>query len=358
MATKPLETRWLLDDVAPGQNASTTLKVSQTISGSDVTVPIHVWRGLEDGPAVCLTAAVHGDEINGVGALRRLIRNHPYELKRGALVIVPVVNLFGFERNTRYLPDRRDLNRSFPGSKSGSLTSRLARTFFDKVVKHCDYGVDLHTAAVQRTNFPNVRADLSDERLAGFARAFGAELIIDSKGPRGSLRAAACKAGCATLILEAGEVWKTEPTMVEFALRGISNCLMYLGMIDGEPAEPLHRVETDATQWIRAKSGGFLDFHVSPGQIVAKGDAIATNSSLVGEELGRVLAPRDGIVLGMTTLPSVGPGDPVCHLAFARKGALRKLERAVEQLDGESLHERAKDDLARSMDLVEPAESE
>ncbi len=347
------ESKWFEYDVPLGSRLSTRLVVSQSFSGNDVAIPLHIWRGREAGPTVCLTAAVHGDEINGVGVLRQLIREAPFELLRGTLVIVPVVNLIGFERHARNLPDRRDLNRSFPGSYEGSLTARLARTFFDGIVSRCDYGIDLHSAAVRRTNFPNVRADLSDEKQAGVARAFGAELIINCIGPKGSLRAAANRVGCATMILEAGEVWKVEPTMVEYTLRGISNCLQFLGMIDGKLVEPAYRIETDATQWIRAQFGGFLDFHVSPGQTVSSGDVIATNTNLVGKELGKVIAPRNGIIVGMTTSPSVGPGDPVCHLAFARSGALRKVERAVEKLDESSLHTRVRDDLARSMNVTE-----
>ncbi|TWT41413.1 succinylglutamate desuccinylase/aspartoacylase family protein [Botrimarina hoheduenensis] len=347
------EDDWFGHTVPRGSCASAEVIVSQSFSGYDVKIPLHVWRGPIDGPTVSITAAVHGDEINGVGAIRRIIRDKPFELFAGTLVLVPVVNLLGFERHARYLPDRRDLNRSFPGSKHGSLTARYARAFYEAIVKRCEYGIDLHTAALRRTNFPNVRADLSDPRLAAFARAFGAELTIDSKGPPGSLRAAACKAGCATLILEAGEVWKVEPTMVEYTLHGIENSLRSLGMVAGEPLEPAYRLETDATQWIRAAYGGFLEFHVAPGDIVSKGDRIATNTSLVGDEQSSVVAPRDAVILGMTTIPSVGPGDPVCHLAYARRSKLRKAEKAVTQMEVGSLHERIRDDLASNVDVLD-----
>jgi predicted deacylase len=151
------------------------------------------------------------------------------------------------------------------------------------------------------------------------------------------------------LILEAGEVWKVEPTVVEYGIRGVINCLMHLGMVDGSPVEPPYRVETDATSWVRAKHGGFLRFHVTPGDLVEKGDPLATNISLVGKRLNVVNAPRTGLVLGMTTLPAVAPGDPICHLAFPRQGTLARIERAVGRLAEDSLHERMKDDLARSV---------
>ncbi len=347
---------WAGERVDPGEHKAVSLRVSASYSGADVEIPIIIWRGLRAGPTVSLTAAVHGDEINGTGAIRQIIVDRPFELTAGTLVLVPVVNVIGFERHSRYLPDRRDLNRSFPGYVTGSLTGRFARSFFDQVMSRCDYCIDLHTAAVRRTNFPNVRADLTDPALAEFARAFGAELIVSGQGPRGSLRRAACKAGCKTIILEAGEVWKVEPSVVEYAIRGITNCLMFLGMIAGKPSEPAYRIETDSTKWVRADFGGFLRFHVAPGDIIQKDDPIATNTSLTGDSQNVLRAPREGVVLGMTTLPAVAPGDPVCHLAFPKKGQLRTAEYSTAQLDDASLHERVRDALAAGIDVVDPSQ--
>ncbi|MEQ9459639.1 MAG: M14 family metallopeptidase [Phycisphaeraceae bacterium] len=340
-----------------GQRAQVSLTVSESYSGADVKIPLVVWRGREEGPKVFVTAAVHGDEINGTGIIRHLLREAPFEVLRGTLILAPVVNMFGFERHSRYLPDRRDLNRSFPGSKEGSLASRLARMFFDNVVKKCDYGIDLHTAAVRRTNFPNVRADLTNPKLASFARSFGAELIVSGQGPAGSLRASACKAGVPTIILEAGEVWKVEPSVLSYAVGGISSCLAYLKMIDQPMRKPPYRIETDATKWVRAKRGGFLEFHVAPGVIVSKGQALATNTSLTGVEHSQITAPRSGVVLGMTTIPSVAPGDPVCHIAFPQKGSLQRIERIVEGFSQESTHTQLRDDLASAF-TVKPSEQD
>lgn len=344
---------WADRHIEPGESASVSIVISESYSGADVRVPVQVWRGPSPGPTVGVTAAVHGDEINGTGAIRHIIRERPFDLERGTLVLVPVINMLGFERHSRYLPDRRDLNRCFPGTLKGSLASRLARSFFDQVARRCDYIIDLHTAAIRRTNFPNVRADMSDERLAAFARSFGAELIVDSKGPRGSLRASACRIGCPTLILEAGEVWKVEPSVMAYAVRGIRNCLRFLGMVKGKPEQPAYRVETDSTKWVRAMNGGFLEFHVAPGDIVAEGDAIATSTGLLGDHEHVINAPREGVILGMTTMPSVAPGDSVCHLAYPRTGMLQLAERAVRRLADDSLHERMRGDLARNMMVTE-----
>lgn len=344
---------WIGDEFAAGTRGVRSLVVSENFSGGEVTIPIYIWKGQRPGPTVAVTAAVHGDEINGTGTIRSIIRDEPFSLVAGTLVMVPVVNLLGFERHSRYLPDRRDLNRSFPGTSGGSLASRIASSFFKQVIRHCDYCIDLHTAAVRRTNFPNIRGNMRDPRVRAFARAFGTELIVSGAGPKGSLRQAATKAGCATIILEAGEVWKVEPAVVEYAIRGITNCLRFLKMVEGEPIIPSYRLETDTTSWVRATSGGFLEFHVAPGDIVHQNDPLATNSDLLGEEEHTIRAPRDGIVLGMTTMPSVAPGDPVCHLTYPKTGTLQRIEAVVGKLDDASLHKRTREDLARNIMVTE-----
>ena len=347
---------WGGQTVQPGQRKTIAVRISESYSGVEVRMPIHVWRGKDPGPTVFITAAVHGDELNGTGTIRKIVRDRPFDLVAGTLVMVPVVNILGFEWQSRYLPDRRDLNRSFPGSAEGSVAGRLAKSVFDLIISRCDYGIDLHTAAVRRTNFPNIRADMENEKLVPFARAAGAELIVDGAGPDGSLRASACSVGCATFTLEAGEVWKVEPSIVEYALRGITNCLKFLGMVEGQPIEPAYRIETDATKWVRAHYGGFLDFHVAPGDSVQEGDPIATNSGLTGEYQNIITSPRDGIVLGMTTLPSVAPGDPICHIAYTAKGSLSKIEQIVDAMHEDTLHERLRDDLSRNLSVTEPEE--
>ena len=349
---------WFADGTIPGDRGWHDIVISESVAGREITIPVFVWKASEPGPVVSVTAAVHGDEINGTGTIRSIITDPPFELLRGTLVMVPVVNMLGFERHSRYLPDRRDLNRSFPGSPNGSLASRLAHAFFSQITEHCDFGIDLHTAAVRRTNFPNVRADLRNTALQAFARAFGTELIIDGQGPQGSLRRAATNAGCPTLILEAGEVWKVEPAVVEYSVRGIINCLRSLGMVEGEPTKPAYRLETNSASWVRAQAGGFLGFHVAPGDIVHAEDPIATSWDLRGNEVETVRAPRDGIILGMTTIPSVVPGDPVVHLTYPKKGSLKRIELAVDKLDGDSLHERAREDLSRNIVVTEHNENE
>lgn len=344
---------WGRTKIGPGEARDLTLIVSRTYGGTRVRVPVYVWRGKKAGPTVFISAAVHGDEMNGTGTIRHIILERPFDLRAGSLILVPVVNILGFERLSRYSPDRRDLNRSFPGKKDGSVTSRLARVIHDNIVARSDYGIDLHTAAARRTNFPNARADMSQEATARLATLFGAELTIDNEGPEGSLRRSAVAAGCATLILEAGEIWKVEPGIVEYTLRGIRNVLVGLGMIEGEVVDPAYRIVAEETKWIRASTGGFLTFHAQAGDQVKKGDPIATNTSLVGGHQAVVRAPKNAVVLGMTTLPAVSPGDPICNLAFPSDKALKKMRKAIGKLPGDDLLTRLRADIASSVYVSE-----
>jgi len=335
-----------------GEHREVELVVSQTYSNVPVSLPVSVWRAARPGPSVFVTAAVHGDELNGTGIVREIMLNAPFSLVAGTLILVPVVNMLGFERHSRYLPDRRDLNRCFPGSTEGSLARRLAYVVFQAIVSQCHYGIDIHTAAVRRTNFPNVRGDLDDPGVARLARAFGCELLVHGKGPKGSLRRSACNAGRPTISLEAGEVWKIEPTMVEWGVRGIRNVLIDLNMVEGRPTQPKYRARIDKTRWLRAEVGGVLQFHVGPGEVVDEGQPIATNSTLHGKEQNVLCAPTDGILLGITTLPAVTPGDPVCHLAIPRDG-IAGIREISKRLSNRSLHERLREDLATSVSITD-----
>jgi len=341
------------ESVKPGERRSFRLEVSESPSGSPVYMPMTVWRASAPGPTVFIAAAIHGDELNGTGIIREVMLRPPFDLKCGSLILIPVVNILGFERHIRYLPDRRDLNRCFPGAKSGSMASRMARTLFDEVVSKCDYGIDLHTAAIRRTNYPNIRADMSRDDVARIARAFGSELILNTRGPKGTLRRTATQHGCPTIILEAGEVWKIEPSVVEHGLRGVQNVLVELEMIDGVIKRPPYQVVAVRTTWVRADYGGILEFHVAPGDLVKKNTALATNASLVGDEQNVIRSPAAGVVLSLTTMPSVTPGDAVCHIAIPR-GGLKPIRAALENVSSSSLHAHVRDDLATNITISDP----
>jgi hypothetical protein len=338
-----------------GETLDTRLPLTQTYSGANLTIPVRIMRGAEPGPALFVLGAIHGDEINGAGVVREIILDEAFQLSAGTLLLAPVINAFGYERHSRYLPDRRDLNRHFPGFESGSPASRLAHAVFAEIVSKCDYGVDLHTAAVRRTNFPNVRADLSRPEIESFAWAFGCELVVNGKGPKGSLRRTACRAGRPTIILEAGEVWKIEPRVVEVGVRGVRNALIHLGMMEGKPALPAYQARVDKTKWLRADYGGILQFHVAPGDVVEAEQPLATNSNLLGKERNVLYSPFDGVILGMTTIPVVTPGDPVCHVALPADG-IAQIRKALRRGSDQSLHERLREDLATNISVSERLE--
>ncbi|NWK54169.1 succinylglutamate desuccinylase/aspartoacylase family protein [Verrucomicrobiaceae bacterium N1E253] len=349
---------WLRKKIKPGEKKRLLLKAGEGFTGVGVHLPLMVWRGLEDGPVLGITAAVHGDEINGTGAIRKLIQEPPFELKRGALILVPVVNITGFERHSRYTPDRRDLNRTFPGNEKGSLTARLAHLIMEEVVGRCDYIIDLHTAAVRRTNFPNVRADMDDPDCARLAESFGAEVIVNSSGPAGSLRREACRARCPTIILEAGEALKVEPSVQDMTQRGLTHIMAELDMIDVaddlRPDTAPHQMIVQGSSWVRAGSGGFLKFHVAPGDTVQKDQPLATSTGLLGKEHETIVCPHHGIVLGMTTMPAVSPGDPILHIALPdTRKQFHSLEKSVDRIEEDTLENQVRDHLATSITVVE-----
>jgi predicted deacylase len=316
---KPVD-EWFGEIIRPGESRNIDLPVSESYSSMTVRIPIHVKRAKEPGPVVFVTAALHGDEINGTGAIRTLIQDDAFQLTCGSVIMIPVLNILAFDRHSRYLPDRRDLNRSFPGSENGSLASRMAHLIFDEIVSRCDYGIDIHTASIRRTNYPNVRGDMGRPRVRQLAEAFGTEIIMDGKGPEKALRREACRAGCPTIIMEGGEVWKVEPGIVESATRGICNVLRHLEMLDGEIRKPAYQVIIETSKWIRAERGGFLQFHVQPGELIEKDQPLATNTTLLGDKRNTLHSPFDAVVIGMTSLPAVSPGEPICNLGMLPEG--------------------------------------
>jgi hypothetical protein len=301
--------------VEPGQSAEIRLKVAESYTAEVVAIPVTVVRGAERGPTVFLTASIHGDELNGVGIIRDLLNDQPLGGLRGTLIAVPVANVPAFLNQDRRLPDRRDLNRSFPGSARGSLSSRLAHVLFQEVVRRSDFGIDLHTAGGERANYPQVRADLDQPRGAALARAFGCTFAVHGGGPDRSLRRAAWKAGVPVVVYEAGSPRRLERGVIEIGKGGVLNVLRHLGMLDGAPVPPELAFEVRATRWIRARAGGILDLKVELGQPLTKGEAVSVNTNPFGRERSVLRAPGPGVVLGLTRLPLVHPGDAICHLA-------------------------------------------
>jgi predicted deacylase len=281
-----------------------------------MSMPVAVVNGRRDGPTVFLSGAIHGDELNGVETIRRVLRHlDPRELD-GAVIAVPVVNVFGFIEQSRYLPDRRDLNRSFPGSKRGSLASRLANLFMREVVLQSDLGIDFHTAAAHRVNVPQVRADLDDERTRELASAFGTRFIIDSRVRDGSLREAATKRGIRILLYEGGQTQRFEETAVTAGEHGTLRTLEHLGMGNWDMPPPEHPIRLDSTTWVRARRGVIASVDVHLGDSVEKGARIGSIGDAIGGRPTAVTATATGYVIARTLNPLVSQGDALVHIGI------------------------------------------
>jgi predicted deacylase len=284
-----------------------------------VTLPVQVVHGRQTGPVVFVSGAVHGDEINGVEIIRRLMRLPLLRRLRGTLIAVPIVNVFGFENRSRYLPDRRDLNRSLPGSEKGSLASRLGHVFFHQVVAQADVGIDLHTAAVHRDNLPQIRADLENPILEPLARAFGAPVLLHSGLLDGSLRKAAAEQGIPVMVYEAGEALRFDELSIRIGVRGVTNVLRRLGMLPPPKREPKPATVLRSTTWVRAEQSGILRAAVRLGAPVQKDDVLGVISDPFGETEAQVISPVAGVVIGRMNMPLVYGGEALFHIGRTQK---------------------------------------
>lgn len=302
--------------IAPGERKRTEIPVARLLTQTLLSIPVTVVNGIEDGPKLWLSAAIHGDEINGVEIIRQVLEQVEPESLHGTLIAVPIVNIFGFIEQSRYLPDRRDLNRSFPGSARGSLASRLANLFMTQVVSRCTHGIDLHTASHHRTNLPQIRANLHDAETYRCAKAFGAPLLIHATTRDGSLREAASKQGIPVLLYEAGEALRFDTAAIKVGVEGILGVMDALGMIEREltPAAAAS-MEVKESKWVRAPRSGILHLKVALGQRVEKKQLLCVIADAFGENSVKAYAPCDGLIVGQTQNPLVTQGDGILHLA-------------------------------------------
>lgn len=314
--------------IAPGETREINLTISEFYTATPATIPVTVFRGTEDGPVLFISAAIHGDEINGVGVIRKLIDEWNVSSLRGTLICLPIVNRFGFLRHSRYLPDRRDLNRFFPGSPSGPMASRIAHILSHEVISACTHGIDLHTASLRRSNIPHVRADMSNPQIRRMAKAFGTEIIIDHKGTPGSLRREACRNGVAAILFEAGETNRFQKKMIKKGHEGVYNVMAELGMMKKKRMKPGYQVVVKRTEWIRADKGGILDILKKPGDLVYEREDIAVVTNPYGKEVHTQRSPLTGLIVGIATVPLANPGIGICHVAKLDK-TLPLVEKAL-----------------------------
>ena len=303
--------------VEPGTRRDLAPTASESFTGDRTTLPLTVINGAEDGPRVFVTAAVHGDELNGIAVCRQLLDALDLTTLRGSVIVVPIVNVLGVQIGSRYLPDRRDLNRSFPGSHTGSMAARIARLLLEEVIIGSDVGIDLHTAANQRTNVPQIRIATDDEVSLDLATTFGAPFVLAAKLRPGSLRQTAAEQGVPVLTYEGGQPLRFDDDAIDVAFRGTLRVLAKLDVIDSAP-DPAHGkpMVLKASRWLRAHRGGLLELHVAPGDLVRMGEPLWTTVSPLGAERASVEAEEDGYIIGATTLPLVQPGQALLHLAL------------------------------------------
>ena len=299
-----------------GRLTEVELQVARLPTGMWMSLPVGVLHGRRPGPVISISAAIHGDELNGIPIIRHVLdRIDPRELA-GTVLAVPAVNVFGLIQESRYLPDRRDLNRSFPGSKRGSSAAQLAHLFMTQIVARCELGLDLHTGSGGRTNLPQLRCDLDDPRTFRFAKEFGAPVLMHSRLRDGSLRAAARELGKTVLVYEAGEASRFDTAGIDMGVGGVLRVMKSLDMIRGEVEVAAKRSRVCRTSgWVRAKRTGFCEMQVRLGAEVAEGEGVAVIFDALGRDRSLVKAKTAGIVIGHVTSPIVHKGDAVAHIA-------------------------------------------
>ena len=327
-------------EVPPGERRTIDLPVTDLSTHTPITMPIHVVRGRRAGPTLFVCAALHGDEINGVEIIRRLLRLSALKRLQGNLIAVPIVNVLGFLSQSRYLPDRRDLNRSFPGSAQGSLAGRLARLFLDEIVAKSTHGIDLHTAAIHRDNFPQVRANLDDPESERLAQAFGVPFVINTGFREGSLREAAAALSVPVIVYEAGEALRFDENCIRAGVKGVVRVMRQLEML-APSSRKTRRVKPlviRSSKWVRAPHSGLLRSATALGSAVSEGQLLGVISDPFGENEVAVRASASGVVIGRSNIPLVHEGDALFHIA--RHEGTQVVARSLDDFEPEAAYER------------------
>ncbi len=302
--------------IPPGRRQRLEIPVARLPTGTWVSMPCEVMHGRRPGPVIWLSAALHGDELNGVEIISRVLALLDARRLVGTVVAVPIVNVFGLINESRYLPDRRDLNRCFPGSPRGSLASRLAHLFMREVVERCSYGIDLHTGSDHRKNLPQVRVDLGDVEAQRCAAAFGAPVVLHARTRDGSLRQAASERGIHVLVYEAGAALRFNATAIDTGVAGVMRVLATLGMVAADTVSAPGVVRTcGASSWLRARKSGLLRLEVELGDEVRKGQRLGVVADVFGQAGASLSAPMHGTVIGVVVNPLVNQGEAVVHIA-------------------------------------------
>lgn len=304
--------------VARGERHMIDMSVARLYDYTEMNIPVEVVRGKKAGPVLFITSTLHGDEINGVEILRRLLKSPLINQISGTLIALPIVNVFGFNERSRYLPDRRDLNRCFPGSERGSMGGQMAHLLMREVVAKSTHGVDLHTGAFHRSNLPQIRANMKDRETRRLAQGFGAPVLIDASVRDGSLRQAAAEMNLPMLLYEGGEALRFDENVIEKGVEGIIAVMRLIGMLPGMKRHTPPAFHASSTHWVRAPESGLFLAKAALGQMVKKGEVLGRMSDPFGDHQRPVKATHAGKIIGMSKLPLANEGDALYHIACGK----------------------------------------
>jgi predicted deacylase len=325
-------------EVSPGEKRHFKHEVGETYLGDPVEIPVTVINGTRDGPRVFFSAAIHGDELNGVKVVQEVAdRYEPADI-HGTLVCLHVLNVPGFLAQQRYIPIYdQDLNRSFPGKSHSNTAERMASAIYRTFVSQCDLGVDFHTSTRNRTTMYHVRADMGNETVSRLAHAFGANVVLSGESESGMLRSVATADGTPTITVEMGKAHRFQRPLIDRALEGVESVLAEYGVRPDQPVTwPGWRKVIDSAKektWLRADSGGLVDMEWGPYPLVHEGDTICTVSDHFRTEERVVTAPFTGLIVGILENPLAQPGHPLCHLVRLDEDTTRAVETEIERGD-------------------------
>jgi len=302
--------------ILPGEFKEININIARLPSRTQIDTPIYVYRATEDGPVLALTAGMHGDEINGMEIVRRILESGYHRVKRGTVVCMPIINVYGFLNYSRDVPDGKDVNRSFPGSKNGSLAARVAYHLIKEVIPFIDYGIDFHTGGAMRANYPQVRCVMQEKKNAELALAFHAPFTIDSPFRPHSLRQTAAKKGKNIIVYEGGESLRLDEYAIQQGIDGTQRLMRHLQMIDSAPEPTEENKIVWSSIWVRAKTAGLFQARVKCGAFIQKNEPVGTITDPFGDFKENILAPVTGYILGLNNNPVVNAGDALIHLGM------------------------------------------
>jgi predicted deacylase len=318
--------------IPAGERRQIQLRVSESFAGTSVDLDVVVLSGTAPGPTLCLIAGIHGDELNGTEIVRSALDQIDPTALKGVLIGVPIVNLHGFRSRSRYLPDRRDLNRHFPGTSRGSSASRIAARLFDDVVRRCDYAVDFHTGSFHRSNLTQVRGDLEQPRVIELALSLGVGVVMHNPARLGTLRRAATDAGVPIVLYESGEPLRLAPALILHGVEHVQRLLSSLEMVDQLPDAPEPAIYRSSS-WVRVDHGGIFVPRVHLGESVEQDQVLATIFDPIGGERALVQAPRSARIIGMAVPQVVIPGFAAFHLGWPGRGVSAPIEDGAPPID-------------------------